>query len=450
MTIKKHHFFLGGAFLVALSLLAVINIGKAAPLATVTEGTTSCNVYDEPVSSGITWAGNAVCTNTDGSAGCFMVCSKTSDAKITCASGYEPYDTGPLNDPSFGNGWACAKSGTAGTQSGTTYTFGTISTPATTPTTTPTITPSSPSSPSTTPFDYSKYFQQKTPASTAPSTKTETPSTAKPSTPSTTTPKTSTPATTKRATKPTTKPTSSSKTDLSVADSSKIDLSAKITDEEKPVKVAPLPKKEAPDPSGETIFERKAADTPAETLEWKDVTEKTKGHKEITKLTDYMVQLKNYRIPKNKLYKPKAKTALSFAVQIAVSVAGESCGTGIEKLSPAMQRQFGKKKYAPCVSKALELGLIDETAEIKKPIKRGDFYKLMLEAAKLPLVAADQKENVCRDVKPMDEFAAIVASAKRYGIAKQYKVKNEGGFCMPTGPLTKTDAAVMAIKTLEL
>lgn len=455
MPIKKHHFIFGGsAFLLALTflLLTITNTGKAAPLTTATEGSTSCNVYDEPQSSGIAWAGNAVCTSTNGSAGCFMICGKTNDAKITCASGYEPYDTGPLNDPSLGDGWACAKAGTAGTQPGNTYTFGTLATPTPIQASTPTesITPT----PSITPsaqFDYSKYFQQKTPTTTttpstktAPSTKTVTPSTTKPSsaTPKTSTPKTSTLETAKPTTA---KPTSSPKTDSPV--------DAQKTAEEKPAEIAPLPKKETPakeTPADEKILEHKAADTPAETFAWKDVTEKTKGHKEIVELTNLMNELKNYRLPKNKLYKPKAKTKWSFAVQIALTVAGESCGINIEKLPSAMRHQFGKKNYAPCVSKALELGLIDETAEITKSIKRGDFYKLMLDAAKLQMVTVDAEENVCPDVKPTDKFAAVVASAKHYGIAKRYKVKRESGFCMPNGPLTKTDAAVIAAKTLKL
>lgn len=508
MPIKKHHFLFGGLVILAAAfiLLSITHIGKAA--GTATEGSTSCTVYDEPQSSGITWAGNAVCTSTNGSTGCFMICSKTSDAKITCASGYEPYDTGPLNDSSLGNGWACAKAGTAGTQPGTTYTFGTISTPSVSPSPAP-----APTSPSSTPSGGSSIPPASSPSPTpspSPST-TPLPKCAKKPDPAKGEANPagipegyeakavtslyiwscySQPDTTQQCTAQSTMRTGKAASPCIYEEESIKCSSAKATayrdgnnlrcaplqkiaaaaapSKSPQAEPSPSPAPPSANPSPEKKVESPAT-PPAEKnssdltatdgkkpasekkdspVIFKDVNEKTKGYEEILEISKLIRDSGNGKPPKT--FKPKSKTTWPFTLQIALSLAGEKCGTSVENLPAEWQKAYKKKKIAPCISKAVELKLIDESTPVTKPITKGDFYRIILKAADIqPVRPATAEKDFCKDVKKDDAFAGVINTAQAYGIAKQFKKNGEKGYCLLNAPLTKTDAVVNASKILK-
>lgn len=170
---------------------------------------------------------------------------------------------------------------------------------------------------------------------------------------------------------------------------------------------------------------------------FKDVSESNSSYQAIKDIVDLMTKHGNYALPGSKKFRPRNKVRPGFAAQIAVSLAGESCGAG-----------KGANKQRTCLVKALGLGLLEKSASGEKPMLRGDFYDLVLHAMKIP--AVEPADGLfCADVDASDTYANIIATAKRYGIARRYTIKGEGGYCLPNAPLTKADAAVIASKALE-
>lgn len=170
---------------------------------------------------------------------------------------------------------------------------------------------------------------------------------------------------------------------------------------------------------------------------FKDVSESNSSYQAIKDIVDLMTKHGNYALPRSKKFRPRNKVRPGFAAQIAVSLAGESCGAG----------KGGANKQRTCLVKALELGLLEKSASGDKPMLRGDFYDLVLHAMKIP--AVEPADGLfCTDVDASDTYANIIATAKRYGIARRYTKKGEGGYCLPNTPLTKADAAVIASKAL--
>lgn len=115
--IGRRHVFYGLLVLAAiLPGFILIKSSKAAVLTTVTKGSISCNIYDEPIMEGVTIAGQVICTSPNGSE-CFTVCGPIFDTEITCAAGYEPYS---LPSGANAGAWVCAKAGTPGAKTGQT------------------------------------------------------------------------------------------------------------------------------------------------------------------------------------------------------------------------------------------------------------------------------------------------------------------------------------------
>ncbi|MBI2639254.1 hypothetical protein HYW83_06755 [Candidatus Peregrinibacteria bacterium] len=176
--------------------------------------------------------------------------------------------------------------------------------------------------------------------------------------------------------------------------------------------------------------------TPAAAL-FKDVSESSASYQAIKNIVELMDKYGNYALPESKKFRPRNKVQLGFASQIAVSLAGESCGTS-----------KGINKQKACLLKAMKLGFVENGAAGNKPITRGDFYDLVLHALKIP--AKEPADGLfCTDVDASNTYANIIATAKHYGIARRYTKKGEGGYCLPNVPLTKADAAVIASKALE-
>lgn len=170
---------------------------------------------------------------------------------------------------------------------------------------------------------------------------------------------------------------------------------------------------------------------------FKDVSESNSSYQAIKDIVNLMTEQQNYAIPGNKKFRPRNKVRPGFAAQIAVSLAGESCGTG-----------KGAMRTKACLARAYELGLLEKSASGGKHMLRGDFYDLILHALKIPAVESTEG-LLCQDVDSSHAYAEIIATAKRYGIARRYTIKGEGGYCLPDAPLTKADAAVIASKALE-
>jgi hypothetical protein len=188
----------------------------------------------------------------------------------------------------------------------------------------------------------------------------------------------------------------------------------------------------------EKIVEKKNEDTitlpltPTDTF-FRDISESDPSYQILKDFLQLAVKLGNLKIPENKIFRPKNKTRWLFALQMALAIRGESCGSGRGNLR------------TQCMTKATELGFIDEKGFIDKTITKGDFYELILLAGKFSSVEP-RAELLCDDVDRKHPYANIIATANYYGLVRHYASKGKTNLCFPGAPLTKVDAATLAAK----
>lgn len=182
--------------------------------------------------------------------------------------------------------------------------------------------------------------------------------------------------------------------------------------------------------------------TPADTLTttpklvFKDVV--TTGKNKLTaaqaeailQIIQKMIDSKNYKVNSKKTFSPKSKADATFALQVALSLAGKDCGKNIN--------------YGSCKNAALANKLITKNELKKTSVNLGEYLSLLLKAKGVPLVT-DKKiiaKNLCSDIKATNKLAAVIATAKTNKILT--------GACKTSASVLRSDATVFASKVDKL
>ncbi|MEK7524313.1 MAG: hypothetical protein AAB588_04775 [Patescibacteria group bacterium] len=137
-----------------------------------------------------------------------------------------------------------------------------------------------------------------------------------------------------------------------------------------------------------------------------------------------------------KQFKPNAIVNWSFALRVVVGgVIKGTCGAD--------------QRYRDCRKTAVDAGVMsdDEDDKVLARITRAEFYRLLLNAANIPIMTKVVSADIaaCKDLKAKSDSAAVVATALKYKIATVYK----GGKCNADLPLSRAQAMQFAVAALS-
>jgi hypothetical protein len=161
----------------------------------------------------------------------------------------------------------------------------------------------------------------------------------------------------------------------------------------------------------------------------------------IVPVLEEMFDAGTYEIPSNKTLDPYTTTKQFFATQIALAVAGRSCGEDIT--------------YANCAAAAMGKGddpentwpLFTKAKSAQSNVTTVAFLEMLLKAAQIPLIKANQlPKKVCSDVSSSSPYARVIATAKAYGIL----VPTSKNVCAPTKTFQKYTGLIYAARVLDI